>query len=192
MTRRRIRGPLILRRGTVGPPGARVARRPMLPARCGRPSSRCCCGGSARRLRHRARARRESQDATLVLDFTPNAIHAGIYSGDRADLRPGRGRQPARRRAVGEHRLDQAARDRPRRTSRSSTSTISRSPASATRTSSGSWRSSSGRWPSVIAAPADPQSAPARGQDGRRHRRAERHRGAATRSSAAPAATRRR
>ena len=137
------------------------------------------------------RASRQGQDATLVLDFTPNAIHAGIYTRDRAHVRPGRGHQPhvqsRRRRAPTRSSCSRPAAP----TSRSSTSTISRSPASATTTSSGSWRSSSGRSPPVIAAARHPQ--PTASSRARRSASAgvpERHRRAATRSSPAPGATR--
>ena len=74
--------------------------------------------------------------ATLVLDFQPNAVHAGIYSALAAGLLPRRRRRPAR---SGSHRRRPTppSCSRPAgRSSRSSTSTTWRSPASAASMSS--------------------------------------------------------
>ena len=88
-----------------------------------------------------------SEEATLVLDFQPNAVHTGIYRALAQGYYSDRGVEPRRARALDVHRRAEAARVRPGRSSRSSTSTTSGSRASGGSTSSGSRRSSAGRSP---------------------------------------------
>ena len=68
-----------------------------------------------------------SQEATLVLDFTPNAAHAGIYAAAADGDYDDGGRRPRRPRAVELDGRAEAARRAAAPTSRSSTSTTSRS-----------------------------------------------------------------
>ena len=79
-------------------PRAAHAPRPLAPLLARRSSPR-----SRRGLRRRSRRRPPERDATLLLDFTPNAVHAGIYLALRARLRRRRGR---RRSASARRRLD--------------------------------------------------------------------------------------
>ena len=93
------------------------------------------------------------RSASLVLDFTPNAIHAGIYEAIARGYDRRRRRRTARDRAVGEHGRDQAAADRPRRLRDPRHPRSRDRPRATGRTSSGSWRSSQRPLASVIAAP---------------------------------------
>ena len=70
-----------------------------------------------------------SREATLVLDFQPNAVHAGIYAALAAGLLRGRGRRPAT-----------CASPRPRPTPRSCSRPAGPSSRSSTSTTSGSPR----------------------------------------------------
>ena len=108
-----------------------VTRRRIRPHRTLRGCARGSCSSPlvlvARRLRRRRPAsdRPERDRPTLLLDFTPNAVHAGIYVATDARLRHRRGR-PARDPQAG--RLDrraEAAAGRGAPTWRSSTSTTS-------------------------------------------------------------------
>ena len=169
----------------------RAAQLPILPGRCAASSPCSRCSRPPRSSRPAAAPRsddRPEADATLMLDFTPNAAHAGIYSavahgfddaeGVHLKVRvPGqldrRGEAAAGRphavRGDGHPRPRARRRERPRPRRRD----VDRA-ASARRGARDARRQE----------PARP-----RGPQGRRHRPAERRRRAAARSSPAPAAT---
>ena len=140
------------------------------------------CGSRLERASASARTRRWCSTSP------PTPSTPGIYTRAARGYDHAEGVRLHVDRPLGVDRLDQAAGDRTRRTSRSWTSTTWRSPASAARTSSGSWRSCERPLAAVIAAPAIHNPRQLEGKTVGRDRRAQRHRGAATRSSPAPAA----
>ena len=107
-------------------PAAR-ARLGLSHARARRPR-RSRAGGAGRRLRRRRGPARAG--ATLVLDFSPNAVHAGIYVAKAHGFDDGRGRGPARPRARRPRPTGSSCCWPSAPTSPSSTSTTSRSRAS--------------------------------------------------------------
>ena len=138
------------------------------------------CGGASAG----SATRRRRSDATLLLDFTPNAVHAGIYAALRAASTTARRASTCTcSRPVGLDRRRPAAARPAGRTSRSSTSTTSRSRASAARTSSASWPSSQRPLAAVIAAARLRSPRHLEGQPVGVTGAAQRRRGAATRSS---------
>ena len=115
-----------------------------------------------------------------MLDFQPNAVHAGLYAAPEPRLLRGRGRRPRDPGALQHRRRRQAARRRAAPTSRSSTSTTSGSPASAGLDIVAVAAIVQRPLASVIAADRDEIRTPAdlEGKTDRRHRRPLRRRGA--------------
>ena len=66
----------------------------------GRQLGRAAAAGTSAPARARRRTQPATRSATLVLDFTPNAVHAGIYTALARDYDRGAGRRPARGRAA--------------------------------------------------------------------------------------------
>ena len=133
----------------------------------------------ARRLRLRSRSRPTQQAATLLLDFTPNAVHTGIYTASSRGYDTGEGVKLSIVAPSALDRRGQAAGRRPGRLRDPRHPRPRARPRAAARDLVGVMAIVQRPLAAVLAQPGDADAARPRGPARRRHRAAERRRGPA-------------